>query len=62
MNAGPTSCIGRCHAVKIRAGGDVDDTDLNFRGRIRQRHIGPPFVLFGRVAADNECYANMMAS
>src|SRR6185369_5230088 len=46
------------HAVKVRSRGDVDDAYLNLRSRVRERHIGAPLVLFGRVTADDECHSN----
>src|SRR5262249_47715599 len=50
----------RRHAVKIRAGGDIDDSNLNLRRRVGQRYIGPSFMLFRRIPADDKPDTNHM--
>src|SRR5512138_2228082 len=50
--------LGRGHTIKIWARRHINDAHLDLRRRIRQRHVGAPFVFFRRITADDKRDSN----
>src|SRR6476469_2194322 len=50
--------LGGRHPVKIWARRHINDAHPNLRRRIRQRHVGAPFVFFRRITADDKRDSN----
>ena len=51
----------RCHPIEIGTGRHVDNPDLDFLSRVRQRNVSASFMFLGRIAADDKRNSNHLA-